>query len=99
LVEGRQATKRSTGRDRGAQGQDRVWALGKLLWSADLILFGLAAVGRLLAAVSGSLGWVLTALALMVGTFFFGRWFAVKVPHTHLADVRVLLAHVKSCSW
>jgi hypothetical protein len=27
------------------QGQDRVWALDKLLWNADLVLFALAIVG------------------------------------------------------
>jgi hypothetical protein len=76
-----------------AQGRDRVWMLDKLLWSADLMLFCVAAVGLLLAAVSGSLGWVFTALALMGGAFVVGRWFSVKVPHTHLADMRVPLAH------
>jgi hypothetical protein len=75
------------------QSQDRAWTLDKLLWNADLILFGLAAVGLALAAIYGSVGWVIAALAVMLGSYLFGRWFAVKVPHTHLTDLRVPLAH------
>jgi len=76
-----------------AQGQDRTWALDKLLWNADLIVFGLATIGLLLSVVYGSIGWVIAALAVMIGSFVFGRWFSIKVPHTHLADMRVPLVH------
>ena len=76
-----------------AQGRDRAWALDKLIWNAELTLFGLATIGLSLAAVDGSVGWVIAALAVMVGSYIFGRWFAIKVPHTHLADMRVPLAH------
>lgn len=76
-----------------AQGRDRVWALDKLLWNADLILFGVAAVGLLFAAAWGTVVWMLGASAVMLGAFVFGRWFAIKVPHTHLSDMRVPLAH------
>jgi len=76
-----------------AQGQDRAWALDKLLWNADLILFALATIGLLLAAVYGSVGWVIAALSVMLGSYIFGRWFAIKVPHTHLSDMRVPLVH------
>lgn len=43
--------------------------------------------------VYGSVGWVLAALAVLIGSHIFGKWFAVKVPHTHLSDMRVPLAH------
>jgi len=75
------------------QGQDRVWALDKLLWNADLILFALATIGLLVAAVYGSVGWAIAALAVMLGSYISGRWFAIKIPHTHLTDLRVPLAH------
>jgi hypothetical protein len=76
-----------------AQGQDRAWALDKLLWNADLILFALATSGLVVAAVYGSVGWAIAALAVMLGSYLFGRWFAIKVPHTHLSDMRVPLGH------
>lgn len=76
-----------------AQGRDRVGALDKLIWNADLTLFGLAAVGLLFAATAGSVGWMLGALGVMLGAYVFGRWFAIKVPHTRLSDMRVPLAH------
>ena len=75
------------------QGQDRVWALDKLLWNADLILFALATIGLLVAAAYASVGWAIAALAVMIGSYLFGRWFAIKVPHTHLSDMRVPLGH------
>jgi hypothetical protein len=76
-----------------AQGRDRAWALDKLIWNADLTLFGLATIGLLLAAVYGSVGWVIAALAVMLGSYVSGWWFSIKVPHTHLTDMRVPLAH------
>jgi hypothetical protein len=76
-----------------AQSRDRVWTLDRRLWNANLVLFGLASVGFLFAAVAGSPGWALTALAVMLGTFVLGGWFSIKVPHTHLADMRVPLGH------
>lgn len=56
-----------------AQGRDRVGALEKPLWNADLTLFGLAAVGLMLAATAGSVGWMLGALGVMLGAYVFGR--------------------------
>jgi len=76
-----------------AQVQDRAWALDKLLWNADLILFALATIGLLVAALYGSVGWAIVALAVMLGSYLFGRWFAIKVPHTHLSDMRVPIGH------
>jgi len=76
-----------------AQGRDRVGALEKPLWNADLTLFGLAAVGLMLAATAGSVGWMLGALGVMLGAYVFGRWFAIKVHHAHLSAMRVPLAH------
>jgi len=75
------------------QSQDRVWTLDKLLWNADLILFALATIGLVLAALYGSLAWAITAFAVMLGSYISGRWFAIKVPHTHLTDLRAPLAH------
>jgi len=76
-----------------ARGQDRTWTLDKLLWNADLLLFALATIGLLVAAAHGSVGWVIATLAVMIGSYSLGRWFAIKVPHTHLSDMRVPLAH------
>ena len=74
------------------QRQDRTWFLEHLFWNGNLILFGLAAVGLAL-ALSG--GWALgaAALAVMVGSLAMGNWFSVKVPHTHIGDLRVPLEH------
>jgi len=76
-----------------AQRADRVWTLDRLLWNSDLILFALATMGLALAVLNGSAIWAIAALAVMLGSYVAGRWFAVKVPHTHLTDLRVPLAH------
>lgn len=76
-----------------AQNRDLVWALDKLFWRADLVLFALATLGLAAALYSGSLIWAALSAAVMLGTFLLGNWFSVKLPHTHLGDMRVPLNH------
>ena len=76
-----------------AQHDDRVWRLDKLFWSADLILFGIAAVGLIAAAAMASVTGGVVALAIMLATFLLGRHFATRVPHVHLSEFQGALAH------
>jgi len=45
------------------------------------------------ALFAGSPAGILVSLAVMLATFFAGKRFAVKLPHAHLADLRVPLEH------
>ncbi|MEA3274408.1 MAG: hypothetical protein U9Q81_03765 [Pseudomonadota bacterium] len=76
-----------------AQRTDKVWLAERLFWYGNLAVFALAALGLALALYGASLGGIAVSLVIMLATFIAGQRFAVKVPHAHLADVRVPLEH------
>lgn len=76
-----------------AQRHDRAWRLGRLFWYANLGVFALATLGLATALFAWSPAGMVASLAVMLVTFIAGERFAVKLPHTHLADLRVPLEH------
>jgi hypothetical protein len=82
-----------SGLPRATEGQrhDQVWRLEGLFWYGNLGVFALAFVGMVVALFAGSPAGILVSLAVMLATFFAGKRFAVKLPHAHLADLRVPL--------
>jgi len=84
-----------SGLPRATDGQthDQVWRLELLFWYANLGVFGLAALGLAVALFAWSPAGMAASLVVMVATFIAGERFAVKLPHAHLADLRVPLEH------
>jgi hypothetical protein len=75
------------------QKNDQVWRLERLFWYGNLGVFALAALGLTAALFAWSTAGIVVSLAVILGTFVAGERFAVKLPHAHLADVRVPLEH------
>ena len=76
-----------------AQQRDHAWRLERLSWYANLGVFALAALGLATALFAWSAAGMVASVAVMLVTFIAGERFAVKLPHTHLADLRVPLEH------
>ncbi len=75
------------------QRQDRVWALENFFWRGDLILFGIATLGLVLATFNAWVIGAIAAIAVMIATFLVGNHFAASLPHTHLGDLQVPFKH------
>lgn len=76
-----------------AQRDDLVWRLDKLFWRGNLWFFG-GAVALLVAAVAiTSAPLAVVAAVLMVASYLLGKRFAVRIPHTHIGEMKVPLAH------
>lgn len=75
------------------QREDRVWLLDKLFWKGNLWLFAIAALTLIVSLLTQSIPWGLTALAIMLATYLLGRHFASRIPHAHIGEMRVPLAH------
>jgi hypothetical protein len=84
-----------SGLPRATEGQkhDQIWRLERLFWYGNLGAFALAALGLTTALFAWSPAGMVASLAIMLATFIAGERFAVKLPHAHLADLRVPLAH------
>ena len=76
-----------------AQRRDRIWFWEQVFWYGNLAFFATALAAMALAFYAGLIGWALIAAAFAAAAYFFGERFAVKVPHAHLAQMRVPLAH------
>ncbi len=76
-----------------AQARDRIWLLDRLFWRGSLTLFFGALAALVLAAANGWIPGVIGALAVLVVSFLSGYRFLVRLPHSHLADLRVPLSH------
>jgi hypothetical protein len=76
-----------------AQQGDRVWFWERLYWNGNLALFGVALLGFVVALFSGAGGWALLSVAVMLVTFLGGNYFASKIPHAHLNEMRESLRH------
>lgn len=76
-----------------AQRHDRVWALERLYWNTNLVVFFVSLLGLLVALYVDRPTVAVAALLVMVATFLAGERFAVRVPHAHLDEQRVPLRH------
>lgn len=66
------------------QRRDRVWFWEQLYWNSNLVIFGIALLGFIVAMFYGSGSWMLLTAAIMLLTFLTGKHFATEVPHAHL---------------
>ena len=84
-----------SGLPRATEGQkhDQVWRLERLFWYAKLGVFALAALGLTAAVFAWSPAGMVASVLVLLATFIAGERFAVKLPHAHLADLRVPLEH------
>jgi hypothetical protein len=72
---------------------DTVWLLQRILWTGNLVLFALGAIGMIVSVIQGSTIGALLSLAAMALTLTAGILFATRVPDTHLDEFRGVLAH------
>jgi hypothetical protein len=75
------------------QQRDILTRLERGLWDGNLVLFALAGLGLIVAAVLGSLLGVVAAAVVMLASFLGGAWFAMSVPNVHLDEFRTALQH------
>lgn len=76
-----------------AQRRDRIWFWEQVFWYGNLAFFATALAATALAFYAGLIGWALIGVALAATAYLAGDHFAVRVPHAHLAQMRVPLAH------
>jgi len=84
-----------SGLPRATEGQkhDQVWRLERLFWYGNLGVFALAALGLATAVFAWSPVGMVASVLVLLAAFIAGERFAVKLPHAHLADLRVPLEH------
>jgi hypothetical protein len=75
------------------QRHDRVWFWERLYWNGNLVLFGVALSGFIVALFSGVTVWAILAAAVMLFTFLGGNYFASMLPHAPLNEMREPLHH------
>ena len=75
------------------QRRDVLKRLEKSLWGGNLVLFGMALAGLMLAALSGSVIGMVLAAAVMIASLVGGALFALRLPATHLDEFREALHH------
>jgi hypothetical protein len=67
--------------------------LEKTLWGGNLVLFGIAFAGLVLAVVFGSVAGMVLATAVMIASFVSGALFALRMPMVHLDEFHEELRH------
>lgn len=75
------------------QQRDLLMRIERGLWDGNLLLFGLAGIGLIVAAVLGSTAGVVAAVIVMLASFAGGAWFAMSVPDVHLDEFHAALQH------
>lgn len=75
------------------QRRDTVWRLEQILWTGNLALFGVAAVGLFISLLLDAAFGAFLAIAIMLLSFLAGFLFATRVPDAHLDEFRGVLAH------
>jgi hypothetical protein len=75
------------------QQHDSLWRLEQTLWSSDLAVFAVAAIGFAAALFAGLALWTEAALAVMAATFAAGALFTLRVPKVHLDEFHEALRH------
>jgi hypothetical protein len=74
------------------QKEDVSFKLERFLWSANLMLFFLAAVAAVIVAIWGNAVWTIIPIAIMVACFISGERFT-RIPNVHLSDFKPALMH------
>jgi hypothetical protein len=75
------------------QRRDRLGRLENGLWRGNLLVFGLAVLGLAAAGLTNHPLLALAAIAVMVATVAGGAWFAIRLPHVHLAEFSQAIHH------
>jgi hypothetical protein len=75
------------------QQRDFLMRIERGLWDGNLLLFALAGIGLIVAAVLGNTLGVVAAAIVMLASFLGGAWFAMSVPDVHLEEFRSALQH------
>ena len=75
------------------QRRDVLKRLEKTLWGGNLVLFGSALVGLVLAVVLNNVIGMVLAAAVMIVSFVGGALFALPLPTTHLDEFHEELRH------
>ena len=76
-----------------AQCGDPVWLWERVFRDGNRALFVAAVAAAGLALYVGTPGWAWFAAVVAATTLGLGKRFAVKLPHTHLSEMRVPLLH------
>ena len=75
------------------QRRDILKRLEQTLWGGNLVLFGAAFAGLVLAVVFGSVIGMVLAVAVMIISFVSGALFALRMPMVHLDEFHEALRH------
>jgi len=75
------------------QRRDILKRLEQTLWGGNLVLFGAAFAGLVLAVVFGSVIGMVLAVAVMITSFVSGALFALRMPMVHLDEFHEALRH------
>ena len=75
------------------QRSDLLKRLEQTLWGGNLLLFGAAFAGLVLAVVFGSVIGMVLAVAVMIISFVSGALFALRMPMVHLDEFHEALRH------
>ena len=75
------------------QKQDVAFQLEKIIWTSNLILFGLLLGMMIIALTAGKLLAAIILLALLLVSFLVAEQFVVKVPNVHLSEFEHALSH------
>ena len=75
------------------QRRDILKRLEQTLWGGNLVLFGAAFVGLVLAVILGSVIGMVLAVAIMLACFTSGALFALRMPTVHLDEFNEALRH------
>ena len=75
------------------QRRDVLKRLEKTLWGGNLMLFGIALVGLVLAVVFGNVIGTVVATAVMIASFVSGALFTLRMPTVHLDEFHEELRH------
>ena len=65
---------------------DRSWRVERFAWTANLVIFFIAAVGFVLSLMWWLYVWSVVTVLIMLATMMSGFWFALKVPNVHLDE-------------
>ena len=75
------------------QRHDILKRLENTLWGGNLVLFGIAFAGLVLAMVFGNVTGMVLAAAIMIASITTGALFALRLPTTHLDEFHEALRH------
>lgn len=77
----------------GRQKNDTAFHIEKILWSSNLILFGLALTMLVVSLFISEWLWLGMAIVVMLITFFIGQQFVMRLPDVHITEFTDALSH------